>query len=62
MHSYFTEPGQYFLFVDIDWESEESERQFVMSSYGIAPIAFYGIDSGYVPYKEKGQFLKEVYL
>ena len=62
MHSYFTEAGQYFLFVEIDWVSEESERQYVMSSYGITPIAFYGIDSGYVPYQNKAEFLKKVYL
>jgi hypothetical protein len=58
MNCYFMEPGQYYLFVEIDWASEESNREFVMSSYGVAPIGFYGIDSGYVPYQDKKEFLK----
>ena len=40
IHCQHLTPGEYFVYVEVDWSSDLADREFVVSSYGVDEAFF----------------------
>ncbi len=47
IHCQHLTPGEYFIYVEVDWNSDLAQREFVVSSYGVNETIFLEDDCGH---------------